>query len=157
MQRSLFQQKMGQQDQHTENRPQRGGQRRAADTHVHGVHKHIVQEDIGRGTEGEGEHRQFGAPVVPRQPAQQKAEDQKRRESDDIPHVLRRLAVDGRRGPQKCRQRIEKEIAQQNDDRSRGGCHQHGDIEGSDGFLLLPAPDLAGDQDPRAGGNGHGQ
>ena len=44
---SPFQEEMGQQDDHAENGAQGCGQGRAGNAHVQGIHKHIVQHDVG--------------------------------------------------------------------------------------------------------------
>ena len=47
MELSFFQQKVREQDQHAENRSDCRCQRRTRNTHVQGIHEHIVQNDVG--------------------------------------------------------------------------------------------------------------
>ncbi len=148
---------MGQQDQHAEDGSDGGGQGRAADAHVQGIHEHIVQDDIGDGAGGQSDHGQLRPPVIPGQAAEQEAQDQEGAAGDDVPHILNGLGMDLGRGAQQLRQGVNEEITEYHDENAHSAGADHGDVEYLHCLFLLVPPQVAGDQHTGARGHCHGQ
>ena len=98
-----------------------------------------------------------GPPVIARQPAEQEAEDKKRRKGDDIAHVLDGFLVDLRCGTKRCRQRMDEDIAKRHDERAHPQRSVKGDVKNLHRIFPLSASQMAGDEHASARSHGHGE
>ena len=157
IQRFPFEHKMGQKNEHAENRTDCGGERGPGNPHVHRIHENIIENDVRHGTDHERGHREFRPIVVPHQSAQEETEKQERRERDDVTHIDDRLPMNLRNRTEQPRKPVKEHIPEDAYRKAGDGGAQ--DREGTDtARRLLFAPAVHGrNHDARTGGDRHGQ
>lgn len=103
---------MWEQNQVTEDRPDRRRECCPSNPHVERIHEYIIQQNVGQRADRQCHHRQLRATVIPRHASEQIAVNHKGRKSDNAAKIRDGIVMDLRSRPHHRCDLIDKQISE---------------------------------------------